>query len=1492
MELARVRAGSRMRVNSNGDNQQTCEDAPALSAASAGAASPQERGHEILLQLLTQITEFLERKEMMSTRVAASKEWRKSRSRRRQTENNNNLFEVVIQVCEQRMRRLKRASSIVRAVFLCQTSGGYGGRDREEWSAQPPRVLVAEAIVQELLVSLMELRMKEKESLVMDEVENVEVMRQLHVHLQKDEKMVRNRVCVGAGDEQQLEELQLMLRTDFLHEVGCADSPQKPQQDDAAASNEASLQFAWETINDQKKEIIRLRAENEELKRSDSISMASSALGASFSSDEPAKAINLLRSQLSSHHDKNLDVLRDHIHRLEKALQRATSKARSGRGGRDASASTFDSSRGSEKNDWSALLSRSAVGTDFSRTQLVRQKCDECRKISASLLTLRTEIKQLRAHATTDEESLLHAEKERTQLQRENSALSSTLLSAKQKQEELRQMILDLTHEKHQLQNLSDSEQRTSESSIRLLNEQLGALEEQRSHHKQKFDDLVCRFDSETSAKRTLAKKYTDLQDEHNRLSQSASELQEQVASLERAIDNAEAIIEEKQLALNDLGAKFDSIERDSSSHSNELREKETLLANSQTQLSELHRHIKNFELDQQKTAGENERLVQTLAECERRNQRLESGLEELKQGKQLLESLQQVKRETSVLQQSELQQAQEQIGSLKLQLTATEAECARLEEAMEEAHKTYCKEVEGNKFARMEAERLRCELAETVQTRKALEQQVSAQMALQKTPESAEDASCQSSGNLEERIADLFQELAESKTTILMWMSKYNAACEDKQRLEGDVQGLSEEQYSLQRQIEELQSACEASALAEKMNIRSEVQEKVSQATRTVTDEFKAKLAQLEAKNLELQGEVDQLHAYLAERSAATANEVKARRETSHLKEQHQNMERERRVQEQEKKALTKLVQTLQARPELQQRAFREMLLSCQRGTEHTFCQLSERVLITMNKLSVVEQRYEALKTRVLCRTQSPDPTTADALNSGSLETNTSIIRGSGQIATSNVRVASPQIIVQDDFSGSSSLPFNLPGSQPPWLEALTPLDEPPTCCTRENSRSLCHHDQDTRTSPQLVKSLMLWKWKFFAQGLKESSRKQEVADLSRQLEEVAHSNEQLKATSNCLKWSKLKVTLERQQLNNQQRIGAVRFLRLAMELQMAQQTRRFATWRHLVESQKHEAQLNSAKEKVHSTLSPETAKALGNCIELLRQFCEAAPKDETAVVAVGGLKVTSTRGVELTSYLVEINNKISVWKLTMDRRIREFAERNNQLRSLQTRCSELKDLVALNQRLIEEMERRAAGQQSIMEAAWDFAAAYRALAPAVRAQVFQSRDFLSASKGIVEGLNSLGLPRSVHNLSQTQGVDRNQPPNEVRGASKSTRNVTFLSASAAPGISHASNAHLRVAKDNSRKEVDNSNIELLEGAVGSLKDAMGKQRKLQQALKEKDLSLATTLKELEKRNLQFVVLRSFLQWKGATSFFRGRARTSGRYRPQPINSLANAKA
>lgn len=234
------------------------------------------------------------------------------------------------------------------------------------------------------------------------------------------------------------------------------------------------------------------------------------------------------------------------------------------------------------------------------------------------------------------------------------------------------------------------------------------------------------------------------------------------------------------------------------------------------------------------------------------------------------------------------------------------------------------------------------------------------------------------------------------------------------------------------------------------------------------------------------------------------------------------------------------------------------------------------------------------------------------------------------------------------------------------------------------------------------------------------------------------------------------------------------------------------------------------------------------------------------------------------------------------MDRKIAEYAERNNQLKSVQRRCAELKDLVGLNQRLIEEMERRSAGQQNVVEAAWDFATAYKALSPSARAQVFQSRDFLSASRGIVEGLNSLGLPRSVNKLSQTVGITRHASG----GKTESSKKVNFLSTSAAPGMTSTSSSSLSMtASEKSRKRLNDSNIELLEDAVGSLKGAMQKQRNLQLQLKEKERSLSATTKELSKRNMQFLLLRSFLQWKCASV---NRARRKARQQQAPARGHA----
>ncbi|EEY65696.1 uncharacterized protein PITG_03214 [Phytophthora infestans T30-4] len=1323
MERSLSRSGARMRSSRVVDNQ----DVSPFSVSKSSSSSPEDRGRDILLGLLRQITEFLERKEMMSTRVAASKEWRKSRSRRR-SESSNNLFEVVIQVCEQRMRRLKRS-----------TSGDYGGREEEEWSAQSPRLLVAEAIVQELLVSLMELRMKEKERMVMDEVESVEIMRQLHVHLQKDEELVRSKVCIGAGDEQQLEELQLMLRTDFLEEVAGVESPQKKQQADSAANNEASLQFAWETIDDQKKEIIRLRAENERLKRLESSSDASSA---SFFDDEPAKVIGLLRSQLSSHHDKNLDILHDHIQKLEKALENSTASSRKARRGWDGSKSTFESTRSHDKDDWSSsLLSRSTVGTDFSRTTSFPQK-------------MRKKMIQLRAHAATDEESLLQAEKDRGHLQRENSALSSALLSAKQKQEELRQMILDLTQEKHQLQNLGDAEQRTCERSIRVLKEQLDALEEQKAHLKRKFDDLVGKYDAEASEKRAFAMKYTDLNDTHTNLTQSTAELEKQVASLHETARRCETMVGDRDTALKDLQDQLSVKEQDGAAQITELQEKETQITDLKIQLSELQRSYGGLEVEKRRSAGEIERLLQTLDECKRKNQRLEKGFEELKQGKEFLASLQKVERGASALQLSELQQTRERVEALKLQLSAAKSEHSQLEQALSGANEA--KNI-GETQHNAEMERTQRELDTVRQQCLSLEQELKNEKA---ALENAQRESC-------ERVEDLSQELAESKTTMLMWMNKYNTLSEDKQALEHDVQSLSEEQYSLQRSVEELQADSEA-----------------------------------------------QTHDRIE-------NEAALKGEISSLTEQHRTMERE-------KKALVKLVQTLQARPELQQRAFREMLMACQRGTERSFCQLSERVNVALKKLSSVEKRYQTLRSHLAARKVAREDDSASD-------------EGECRVAP---KPASPQIVVQDeDFLSSTA-----------------------------------------ETIDALEMDLRHWKWKFFVQCLVANSTKQANNDLTAQLRESFNTVDHLKKSTRLLAWHKLKIKLENQQLHKLQYLSVVLARQQSKKLLLSQQTQYFDNWKHRARVQKYRAELNaSANGPLRPSFSPTTTMALANCIQLVRKFCEPARKNDKGG-ATERAKSSQTRGAdELTDYLVEINTKVASWKVAVDRKIAEYTERNKQLKSVQRRCAELKDLVGLNQRLIEEMERRSAGQQSVVEAAWDFATAYKALSPSARAQVFQSRDFLSASKGIVEGLNSLGLPRSVNKLSQTLGSNSVRKTHGKKVLSSNT--VNFHSASAAPGVTSSNSSMIRAEK--SQQSLNDSNIELLEDAVGSLRGAMQKQRKLQSDLKEKERSLTITTKELQRRNLQFLMLRSFLQWKCASS---NRVRRKGRQHVAPTHDVNRA--
>ncbi|KAL7691478.1 hypothetical protein Plhal304r1_c009g0036351 [Plasmopara halstedii] len=1294
MDRILARSGVRLqssRVQNNQDGSDPYE-------SSSSSSSSEDRGRDILLRLLQQIAAFLERKEMMSTRIAASNEWNQSLSRRRSKSSNNNLFEVIIDVCEQWMRRLKHST--------------LDGREDKDWSSESPRQLVAEAIIQELLVSLMKLRIEEKENMVMHEVECVEIMRQLYGHLQKDEEVVRSKVCIAAGDEQQLNELQIMLRNDFLEELSNVESPARKQQLDSAENNEASLQFAWETIDDQKKEIIRLRADNERLRDSSSYGSTSTQ---SFFQENYSEAIKVLRSQLSSHQVENLNILHNYIQRLEKTLQSASTTSHTTQREGDNLHAIVNLTRSSD-----TLLSRSAISSDFSRTQVHSERCGECRKNSASLFALRSQCKQLRAQAERDEDSLLQAEKERNHQQQENSALSSALLLAKQKQEELRQTIIKVTQEKHDLQNLSDSEQRTSERSLQMLQEQLNIMQEQKAYVKQKFDDLKSKYDFEVSEKLATVQKLNDLQVTHSSTFQSITKLQCQIKDQYEAAQKWEALVKERDGALNDVYATVTGMEHEIVARTAELQEKGVIIADLRIELGDLQRRLDAIKEEKCTSANEVERLLGSLDECKRKNQRLEKGFEELQQGKELLASLQQIERETAVSQVDELKQTRETLDALKVEHVSTQFECTRLGQALADAKEA---KLAFDTTRSLDVKRMQHELDTVIKKCVIHEQELTRQKAIQsKLTTTIQEQRA--------RATDLSNELDQSKTELEMWVTKCDSLDEDNFKLKNQVQSLHEEQSGLKEKIEMLSLECETKCLK------------------------------------------------LYDQENALKNEILM------MTERHQSMERERRSLENEKRTLLQLVQTLQARPELQQRVFSEMLMTCQRGTERVFYQLSERLVMTLKKMSAAEKQLEALR---LCLAERK--AFCGSENDGD-------------------NIASPKIVIhKEDFSSSSV--FALSNSQPTWLDSVISSEEPQ------------FFDISQRIMP--TDTAMV-------------SNDEPFVDLKQS------------TTIHLLTWHKLITTMTNRRLDKLQNLSTVMARRLSKELLRSIQAQCLAKWRSHAQAFRY---------YTRSSASPTLVSALASCIHLIRSLCESPRKTLEGEVSEQAKYSLDCGSDELTKYLIEIKLKVGGWKVAADCRIAQYAKQSNQLKVVQRKCADLKDLVGLNQRLIEEMERRTTGQQKLVEAAWTFATAFQALSPSARARVFQSRDLLSASMGILQGLSSLGISCSVNKFSQTLGPKMMQRANNEPTMPKI---VTVLSSSAASGVKTGTDI---VRSENDRKQLNSSNIELLEEAVLSLKRAMQQQRSLQLKLKEKKRLLTITTKKLHECTMQFLLLRSFLQWK-----------------------------
>ncbi|TYZ60428.1 hypothetical protein PybrP1_009378 [[Pythium] brassicae (nom. inval.)] len=1506
---------------------------------------PESRERELLQQLLVQIMDFVARKQQTAKRQraapaaaaspsgSAALDWRSDA--RRSKHGSDDLFDVVIRVCERRMQRLH--------------DDARDGSDVDEWprGQTPPRVLVAEAMVQELLVSLMAIQLSEKEELILDEVDTVEAMRQLHAQLDEDEQAVRHRVCAAAGDEQQLQELQAALRTDFLQEVAHTRATQR--LNDSTQHSDASLQFAWETIQEQKKEVVRLRAENQELKARQPVAGSVAAVGqqrdpsrtfdSSLFSDEPVSAIRLLRSQLSAHHDTNLSLLHDYITRLEHALRRATAGDPSAR---DSSGLTFDSSRGDEKENWHPLFSRSTLARDdFARTQPAgrRSSCEPCKRSSAAAIALQSEAKQLRAQVAADEEALVRAEKDQLHLKRENSALTSALLAAKQQQEELRQMVLDITHDKHESQSQGEAERRASERTIRLLRDQLDGVDEHNRRQARKLERLELERDNEDRKQRSSfsATRRSAPTEDYESAAETNSVLRERIRRLQSEIVELEALASGDKREIGELRATVDALTQDTThqalratptaAQSAELREKEDALEAMKQAQASYEAQLESYRQRYAALESRADSLQRTLAVRDEDMAQRDATIAGLKHDNQVLVSLQKAERERSLFHQDELGKAREECGFLKQRAEAATSDCEKLrgtlqaERAHSESVAERLQEAEGA-FKRLKAANatLKCELQDADNQLRSLEDGAAASMQLQSKLEEIKSSHAAQTEELASANERLCQEIADSKTTILMWMSKYNALSEQVRRLEEDVHCASEDRYSLQREIESLTTAYkrqlrderrrfEAAKAEELTALRASAQAELQQVKQALSSLFESKIAELEKRTREQQLEAQTLQSDLSRSRISNSGELAQLRastlelesQVSVLKDANRALQYELRSEERQRKTLGLLVQTLQERPVLQRRALHEMLSSSQRQLEFVFVQLLARVEETGRKLLRVDhkcellrrsrsswRRFESVTEGAVASSQEPTsvsltpPDAADRvlepcardvrqlIEHLAEKTQCAALLQLARVESDHDAVQRAEVVLVDALCLLNGHRVQQPTTAA--VEALVyerRMDEVGTEPLRHDT--LLVYDIAAQPREANAPSVSADGATVGGDHQQHESRIQTLAGSWR---------EQLAAATHQWKWQSLARRAEKQLLQKTVRVLALQVLR-QYQLSDASTRRRYES-----KILKLEHEVESLRERA-AALSPVSTVALGNCVRLLQKFCD----DTETPADIGASRATLTR------YLIESNCKIAGWRRTIDRKIEEFSDRKEQLQRLQDRCTEMKELVALNQRLVRELERKAASQQAVVDAACAFTRAYKTLRMSVSSQMFKTNEFYSACKRIVEvvhassaspgrrasaspsvataaalvapvpvvGGSPAPAPVSARRLA-TLDEESELTTSQAAASSKLVANATAV------GGTSARCKSATLARDGSedverRRQASRATSEQ---AVVLLTSANEIRARLERALAERTRALHHALAQLETKRLQFVVLRSFLRWKFAAYALR----------------------
>ncbi|KAJ0393963.1 hypothetical protein ATCC90586_010550 [Pythium insidiosum] len=420
------------------------------------------------------------------------------------------------------------------------------------------------------------------------------------------------------------------------------------------------------------------RAENEQLRRP-----ASEGNSAAHSTRDPKHAIRSLRAQLSSHHNGNLRLLQDHIQSLEVALQQQQQQQHQ------------QETRKQEQNrvlsetakPWSGLTvdsSRDGQGSLLSPSHLTGAREGDCREHVPTIVSLQSELKRLRAQTAADEDALVRAEREQAHLKREHAALTSDLLTAKLQQEELRQMVLDITDEKLQLQTATEAQQRTADRTVALLRQQLEKLERWRERHASRQRELEASCRRLTTERDNAKEAQQTAQRERDELAIRVHAADATLRKVKADLAVATATTRQQEQLIAELEHAMERAHR-------EKRDDNEALDAAQRQLNEMGQRLsvvltehESARCDCDALAATNRELVTAASRSQQEHARLVEEMARLREEKQRLEQQSLRWQRDAGAKQQQLSSMQTHVAQVEGQLLDVESELLSRSTAVE----------------------------------------------------------------------------------------------------------------------------------------------------------------------------------------------------------------------------------------------------------------------------------------------------------------------------------------------------------------------------------------------------------------------------------------------------------------------------------------------------------------------------------------------------------------------------------------------------------------------------------------------------------------------------------------------------------------------------------------------------------------------------------------------------------------------------------------